>query len=207
VSLVTGSFLLTQELVLNYRKIYSTLCAEGIKVKMHSAALRKRVLRLKPIGIIHSPFKKIVGTPIQTVFSKNGNGTVEVLPEFKEGLHDLEGFSHIMLIYRFHKSRGYHLLCRPFLDEVQRGVFATRAPSRPNPIGISIVKIKEIRGNKIEVASLDVLDGTPLLDIKPYIPRFDAPAAKRVGWFEKASRKKRVRLMADNRFADKKPKE
>jgi tRNA-Thr(GGU) m(6)t(6)A37 methyltransferase TsaA len=140
--------------------------------------------------------------PIQTVFSKKGNGIVELFPEFKEGLRDLEGFSHIMLIYQFHKSKGYRLLCRPFFDEVQRGVFATRAPARPNPIGISIVKVRKIRGNKIAVASLDVLDGTPLLDIKPYVPRFDAPEPKRVGWFEEALGKKKARLKADNRFTD-----
>jgi len=169
---------------------------------MRNAVVRKRILRLKPIGVIRSPFKKIEGMPIQTAFSKTGHGTVELLPEFTEGLQDLEGFSHIMLIYQFHKSKGYRLLCRPFLDEEQRGIFATRAPARPNPIGISIVKVKKIRGNKIEVTSLDVLDGTPLLDIKPYIPRFDAPDPKRVGWFEKALGKKKPRLIADNRFAD-----
>ena len=164
--------------------------------------MRKRILRLKPIGMIRSPFKKVEGIPIQTVFSKKGNGIVELFPEFKEGLRDLEGFSHIMLIYQFHKSKGYRLLCRPFLDEVQRGVFATRAPARPNPIGISIVKVKKIRGNKIEVASLDVLDGTPLLDIKPYVPLFDAPEPQSVGWFKKALGRKKARLKADNRYAD-----
>jgi tRNA-Thr(GGU) m(6)t(6)A37 methyltransferase TsaA len=174
-------------------------------MKTSNTELRKKILRLRPIGIIRSPFKTVVGMPIQTVFSKKGNGIVELFPDFKEGLRDLEGFSHIMLIYQFHQSKGYRLLCRPFLDETQRGVFATRAPARPNPIGISIVQVKRIRGNKIEVASLDVLDGTPLLDIKPYIPRFDAPLTKRVGWFGKALRKKKPRLMADDRFADKKP--
>jgi tRNA-Thr(GGU) m(6)t(6)A37 methyltransferase TsaA len=176
-------------------------------MKMSNTELRKKILRLKPIGIIRSPFKKTVGMPIQTVFSTKGNGTVELLPEFKEGLRDLQAFSHIMLIYQFHKSKGYRLVCRPFLDEVKRGVFATRAPARPNPIGISIVKIKGICGNKIEVASLDILDGTPLLDIKPYIPRIDAFRTKRVGWVKKALGKKKARLMADNRFADIKPKE
>jgi tRNA-Thr(GGU) m(6)t(6)A37 methyltransferase TsaA len=171
---------------------------------MRHAALRKRILRLKPIGIIRSPFKKTVGMPIQSAFSKKGDGTVEILPEFKEGLQDLAGFSYIMLIYQFHKSKGYRLVCHPFMDEVKRGVFATRAPARPNPIGISIVKMKEIRGNKIEVASLDILDGTPLLDIKPYIPQFDAPVPRSLGWFEKALRKKKTRLIADNRFIDKK---
>jgi len=176
--------------------------AAFITMTTRSAVVRKKIFRIKPIGIIRSPFKKLVGMPIQAAFSKQGHGTVELLPEFKEGLQDLEGFSHIMLIYQFHKSKGYRLLCRPFLDEVQRGVFATRAPARPNPIGISIVKVKKIRGNKIEVAWLDVLDGTPLLDIKPYVPRFDAPEPERVGWFKKALGKKKARLKADNRFAD-----
>jgi len=157
-----------------------------------SAVVRKKILRIKPIGIIRSPFKKAGGHAHTDNILNKGKWTVELLPEFKEGLQDLEGFSHIMLIYQFHKSKGYRLLCRPFLDETQRGVFATRAPARPNPIGISIVQVKRIRGNKIEVASLDVLDGTPLLDIKPYIPRFDAPLTKRVGWFWKGIEKEKA---------------
>ncbi len=178
--------------------------AYTIKMNTRSTDVRKRILRLRPIGIIRSPFKKLEGIPIQAVFSKKGNGTVDLFPEFTEGLQDLEGFSHIMLIYQFHKAKGYQLVCRPFLDEVKRGVFATRAPARPNPIGISIVKIKKIRGNRIEVASLDVLDGTPLLDIKPYIPHFDAPAPKKVGWAKKALGKKKARKTADDRFISKK---
>jgi tRNA-Thr(GGU) m(6)t(6)A37 methyltransferase TsaA len=160
-------------------------------------------IHYQPIGIIHSPFKKVPGTPIQSTFSKDGEGTVELLPQFKQGLKDLKGFSHIILIYHLHKSRGYDLLCRPFLDEVKRGVFATRAPRRPNPIGLSIVRLKKIRNTTLSVAALDVLDKTPLIDIKPYIPQFDALTSPQVGWFEKALKKKKHRTRADNRFADK----
>ena len=131
----------------------------------------------------------------------DGEGTVEIFPKFKKGLKDLDGFSHIILIYHFHESEGYSLLCRPFLDDVERGLFATRAPRRPNPIGLSIVKLKEIDDNILRVSSLDVLDQTPLLDIKPYIPRFDSPETKKVGWFEKAVRKK-SNFISDDRFID-----
>ena len=160
-----------------------------------------------PIGIIHSPFKQPEGTPIQAAFSKCGEGTVELFSQFKQGLKDLEGFSHIILIYHFHKTRGYNLLCRPFLDDVKRGLFATRAPSRPNSIGLSIVRLQEISGTILTVDSLDVVDETPLIDIKPYIPQFDSPKAVKVGWFEKAFRKKYPTIIADNRFVEKKTEE
>jgi len=162
--------------------------------------LKKKGIQLNPIGIIHSPFTQIVGTPIQSTYSKNGEGTVEIFPEFKQGLKDLEGFSHIYLIYYFHKSKGYCLTCRPFLDNVERGLFAIRAPRRPNPIGLSIVKLKEIRDNIISVSSLDILDGTPLIDIKPYIPHFDAPKTTKVGWFKEVSEKNKGTIISDNRF-------
>ena len=160
-----------------------------------------------PIGIIHSPFKQLAGMPIQTAFSKNGEGTVELFPQFKQGLKDLEGFSHIMLIYHFHKSKGYDLLCRPFLDKIKSGLFATRAPSRPNPIGLSIVRLQGINDNTLSVSSLDVIDGTPLIDIKPHIPQFDSPKAVKVGWFENALKKKKPTILADNRFVDRKAEE
>jgi tRNA-Thr(GGU) m(6)t(6)A37 methyltransferase TsaA len=164
-------------------------------------------IQYKPIGIIHSPFKQPEGTPIQAAFTKNGEGTVELFPQFKQGLKDLEGFSHIILIYHFHKSKGYDLACRPFLDKVKRGLFATRAPSRPNPIGLSIVRLQGINDGILSVSSLDVIDGTPLIDIKPYIPQFDSLKTVKVGWFEKAFRKKHPTIIADNRFVEKKTEE
>lgn len=163
---------------------------------------KEKRIHYNPIGVIHSPFKQLVGIPIQTAFSKDGEGTVELFPQFKQGLKDLEGFSHIILIYHFHKSKGYDLLCRPFLDKVKRGLFATRAPRRPNSIGLSIVKLQEINGTTLTVSSLDVVDETPLIDIKPYVPQFDSPKAVKVGWVQKAFRKKHPTINADNRFVD-----
>lgn len=159
-------------------------------------------MKMHPIGIIHSPYKQKIGTPIQTSFSDSGQGTVEVFHKFKKGLKDLDGFSHIILIYYFHKSEGYSLLCRPFLDDVERGLFATRAPRRPNPIGLSIVRLNAINDNILSVSSLDILDETPLLDIKPYIPRFDSHEVLKAGWFDKAFKKKTHGIVADGRFID-----
>ncbi len=141
-------------------------------------------IELHPIGVIHSPFNDKGQTPIQPSRS-DAVGTVEVLPEYVEGLKDLDGFSHIMLFYVFHKSSGYSLTVTPFLDTQPRGLFATRYPARPNPIGFSIVHLLKIEGNLIEVDGIDVLDGTPLLDIKPYVPEFDVRANARAGWLDR----------------------
>jgi tRNA-Thr(GGU) m(6)t(6)A37 methyltransferase TsaA len=136
----------------------------------------------EPIGVIHSPFAKPEGTPIQPGGAKGVRGTVEVRSAFADGLRDLEGFSHVLLIYHFHLSEGYSLLVTPFLDDELRGVFATRAPRRPNAIGISVVRLIEIQGARLAIEDVDVVDGTPLLDIKPYVPQFDARQAERIGW-------------------------
>jgi len=142
-------------------------------------------IRYKPIGVIHSPFKEPEGTPIQSTVAKDINGSVEVFPEYVGGLKDLEGFSHIILIYHFHLSRKSSLEVKPYMDERTHGVFATRAPSRPNPIGISIVRLIKIKKNILQIRDVDILDGTPLLDIKPYVPEFDTRDIKRTGWLEK----------------------
>ena len=155
-------------------------------------------IELTPIGIVHSPYKEPRGTPIQGVFSKGQTGSVEIYPEYAEGLKDLEGFSHIILLYCFHKSSGYNLLCKPFLDTVKRGLFATRAPSRPNPIGLSIVKLLKIEDCILTIQSPDMIDGTPLLDIKPYIDAFDIKDDVRTGWYEAA--RKKTQTLADERF-------
>ncbi|RLG40287.1 MAG: tRNA (N6-threonylcarbamoyladenosine(37)-N6)-methyltransferase TrmO [Thermoproteota archaeon] len=141
-------------------------------------------IRYRPIGIIHSPFKDVRGMPIQPTGAKGIFGTVEVFPEFCEGLKDIEGFSHIILVYHFHRSKGYSLLVKPFVDDQKRGVFATRAPRRPNPIGISVVRLVRVEGCTLHVEGVDILDGTPLLDIKPYVPEFDARNNVRIGWLE-----------------------
>ena len=157
-------------------------------------------IELSPIGIIHTPYKDPQGVPIQPVFSKDVVGTVEVLPEYKKGLSDLDGFSHIILLYFFHKSTGYKLLCRPFLDNQERDLFATRAPRRPNPIGLSVVELLKIEDHVMTVGSPDILDGTPLLDIKPYVPEFDCRDTVKTGWYEKAGN--RTQTFADERFLD-----
>jgi len=138
--------------------------------------------------MIHSPFKEIEGMPIQPRGATGIKGTVEVFEGFQAGLTDLDGFSHIILLYHFHRSQGFNLLVMPFLDTVPRGLFATRAPKRPNAIGLSIVQLDQIKDKTLHIQNVDILDGTPLLDIKPYVPNFDAQAAVRTGWYEKAKK-------------------
>ncbi len=137
----------------------------------------------KPIGIIHTEFKGKMNVPIQPRFSKS-KGIAEIAPEYADGLKDLKGFSHIILIYFFHKSKGYRLTVKPFLDEKERGVFATRAPNRPNGIGISVVKLDKIENNILHVSNIDILDNTPLLDIKPYVKDYDSVDGIKQGWIE-----------------------
>jgi tRNA (adenine37-N6)-methyltransferase len=150
----------------------------------------KRVNKMKieytPIGIIHSPFNEPEGMPIQPAAASGVKGTVEMFEGFREGLKDLDGFSHIILLYHFHRSQGFKLSVTPFLDERPRGIFATRAPRRPNAIGLSIVRLDEIEDGILHIQNVDTLDGTPLLDIKPHIPGFDAPGEVRTGWVQKA---------------------
>lgn len=138
----------------------------------------------RPIGIIHSPRTTPEGTPIQPAAAADIIGTVEIDAAYRGGLVDLEGFSHIILLYHNHLVADFSLRVTPFLDDAPRGVFATRAPRRPNAIGLSIVELISVDADtgKLEVRGLDALDGTPLLDIKPYVPAFDAPSATRIGW-------------------------
>lgn len=137
---------------------------------------------MQAIGVIHSPFTDKGQMPIQASRS-TARGWINIYPEYQAGLQDLEGFSHIFLLYVFHCSSGYHLTVQPFLDQTNRGLFSTRYPCRPNPIGLSIVQINAIQENRIEIDGADVLDGTPLLDIKPYVPDFDQPMNVRSGWY------------------------
>jgi len=156
-------------------------------------------IRYKPIGIIHSPFKQPRGTPIQPAGARNIEGTVEIAPEYVDGLKDIEGFSHIILIYHFHLSKGYSLAVKPYMDDQSRGLFATRAPSRPNPIGISMVRLVRVDGNILLIRDVDIVDGTPLLDIKPYVPEFDTPEVEKTGWLEETVNKL-SRAKDDGRF-------
>jgi tRNA (adenine37-N6)-methyltransferase len=142
---------------------------------------------MRPIGVIRSPFTEKGQTPIQPTRSQ-AIGQVVVYSEFVQGLQDVEGFSHIILLYAFHRSEGYALRVKPFLDDQLRGLFATRHPCRPNPIGLSIVRLLARQDNVLEIEGVDVLDGTPLLDIKPYVPDFDVRQNTRVGWYETRSK-------------------
>jgi tRNA-Thr(GGU) m(6)t(6)A37 methyltransferase TsaA len=153
----------------------------------------------QPIGVVHSPFRDVEGVPIQPTAAAGIRGSVEVLPELVEGLQDLDGFSHIVLLYHFHLVRESRLTVTPFLDSRPRGVFATRAPTRPNPIGLSVVKLLGVEGNVLHVENVDIVDGTPLLDIKPYVPEFDHHAAERTGWLEQARGRVQAQK-ADGRF-------
>jgi len=156
-------------------------------------------MELRPIGVIHTPFTKRKGMPIQPAGGRDVEGTVEVYEEYRSGLRDLDGFSHIVLIYEFHRSRGFDLQVVPFLDTVLRGLFATRAPRRPNPLGLSVVRLDRIEDGVLHIRDLDILDGTPLLDIKPHVPEFDDPAKIRTGWLEEARKTVETRE-SDGRF-------
>ncbi|MEN8125897.1 MAG: tRNA (N6-threonylcarbamoyladenosine(37)-N6)-methyltransferase TrmO [Bacteroidota bacterium] len=136
------------------------------------------------IGTIFTPFNKKEGMPIQPVGAIGNRGRIEIKPEFAEGLANLDGFSYIILIYDFHKSEGFDLKIKPFLSEKEFGVFSTRAPKRPNSIGLSVVKLLSINDNIIEVENIDILNKTLLLDIKPYVPEFDIHNAEKIGWME-----------------------
>lgn len=142
---------------------------------------------LQPIGIIHSPFTDPAETPIQAVRS-TAAGEVEVFPQFAAGLQDLEGFSHIYLVYHFHRCGQAKLLVEPFLDDHKHGIFAVRHPDRPNHLGLSVVELTAVHGNILQIRGVDILDGTPLLDIKPYVPVFDERTNVRSGWYDSRSK-------------------
>ncbi|MFC1532151.1 tRNA (N6-threonylcarbamoyladenosine(37)-N6)-methyltransferase TrmO [Thermodesulfobacteriota bacterium] len=141
-------------------------------------------ITLQPIGIIHSPFKSKESFPIQGLYSSDAKGEVELFNEYSDGLKDIETFSHIILIYHFSKAGEIELVRPTFLDDEAHGVFASRHPCRPNGLGITIVNLIKCKGNILEVSAIDVIDGTPLIDIKPYIPRFDCFPDATEGWVE-----------------------
>ena len=142
-------------------------------------------IEYEPIGIIHSPFKVPKGVPIQSKSAKGICGTIEMFPEYREGLDGLNDFSHVILIYHFHLAKKSSLKVKPYMDDKMHGVFSTRSPSRPNPIGISIVHLVKIDNNIVHIENVDILDKTPLLDIKPYVPEFDIITVDKIGWLEK----------------------
>ena len=156
-------------------------------------------MQLTPIGLIHSPFSDLAQMPIQPTGAAGVKGRIELDPALTEGLKDLDGFSHIFVLYHFHRAAPARLQVTPFLDTEPHGIFATRAPTRPNPIGLSVLKLNEVRGSTLIVENVDILDGTPLLDIKPYVPAFDQPTAVRSGWLQGAADAVK-RTTSDDRF-------
>jgi len=172
-----------------------------INTKKPGETMKK--VEFNPIGIIHSPYKNLEGMPIQPVGARDVKGIIEIKNEYEDGLKDLDGFSHIILIYHLHLSKGYRLDVKPFLDTEKRGIFATRSPKRPNQIGLSVVRLEKVEGSNLYISDVDIIDGTPLLDIKPYIPHFDKQEEDElsIGWFEdkheEAADKK-----SDRRFID-----
>ena len=154
-----------------------------------------------PIGVIHSPFKDIKGMPIQPTGARGIAGTVEVDPAYSDGLKDLEGFSHIILIYHFHLSKSYALHVKPFMEDSEHGIFAIRGPRRPNSIGLSVVTLRSVEGRTLHIEDVDIVDATPLLDIKPYVPEFDAPENVRTGWLSQHARQV-DRARSDRRFEE-----
>ncbi len=159
----------------------------------------KMEISFKSIGVVHTPFTSREGMPIQPSGAAGILGTIELNEDLVDGLLDLSGFSHIYLIYHFHRSDGFKLQVTPFLDNKVHGVFATRAPMRPNQIGISVEKLLAVRGNILEIENVDILDGTPLLDIKPYIPAFDIYKTEKSGWMEN-NRNTPRQVKSDDRF-------
>jgi tRNA (adenine37-N6)-methyltransferase len=156
-------------------------------------------IEYQPIGIIHTPFENPVGMPIQPAGAAGISGSVQLFPEYAAGLQDLAGFSHIILLYHFHRSAGFDLMTTPFMGKQEHGLFATRSPRRPNPIGFSTVKLISIEGRFLYIEEVDMLNGTPLLDIKPYVPEFDRLKDCRTGWLER-ERGKVHNHKSDDRF-------
>jgi tRNA-Thr(GGU) m(6)t(6)A37 methyltransferase TsaA len=152
-----------------------------------------------PIGVVHSPFTALEGMPLQTIAAQGVAGSIELAPALHAGLKDLEAFSHLILLTHLHRMAGYALEVTPYLDDQPHGIFATRSPRRPNPIGLSAVRLIAVENGTLLIEDVDILDGTPLLDLKPYVPAFDARATERIGWF--AGRLDRVHTTrADERF-------
>lgn len=154
-------------------------------------------MKLEQIGIVRSPYDSREGVPIQNTFSES-EGKIELFEDFSEGIRDLDGFTHAYILYWFHLSEGFSLSVTPFMDTESRGLFSTRAPKRPNPIGLSIVEIQRVEGNVVHVKGLDVVDGTPLIDIKPYFGSIDPRPDASDGW---ATGKIGTAHVSDDRFS------
>jgi len=149
-------------------------------------------IKIKPIGIIHTPYREPKGMPIQGKFKKGIRGTIRLFSKYRIGLKDIEGFSHLILLYYFDRSKKEELIAKPFLEDREHGIFAIRSPHRPNHIGFSIVKLEEVKDNTIIFSEVDILDNTPLLDIKPYVKHFDSRHNVKSGWIDRHFKKGRI---------------
>jgi len=152
----------------------------------------KKGITIKPIGVIRTPYKEPRGMPIQGKFEKGVRGTILIFPQYRAGLKDIEGFSHLILLYYFNRSKEERLIGKPLLEDKEHGIFAIRSPHRPNHIGFSIVKMEKVSGNKITFSEVDILDGTPLLDIKPFVSHFDSRKNVKNGWIGKHFKNRRI---------------
>jgi tRNA-Thr(GGU) m(6)t(6)A37 methyltransferase TsaA len=161
---------------------------------------RHKEFTFRPIGLLTTPYHSKSGVPIQGIFDPESEGQASIFEEYEDGLQDIEGFSHLIMIYVFHRSQGYELVCRPYMEDSLHGVFTIRAPRRPNPIGFSVVRLRKREGRVLYLSEVDMLDGTPILDIKPFCPKFDHRKDVRVGWMENTFRDSGHRKISDDRF-------
>ncbi len=162
--------------------------------------MQSKQISINPIGIIHTPFNDIKGMPIQPLAAEGVKGHIELFPKYIEGLTDLAGFSHITLLYQLHKINGYDLIVKPFMDNKEHGIFATKSPKRPNAIGLSTVKLLGIENNVIHIEMVDMLNGTPLIDIKPFFSKFDNRTNTKSGWLDNQGNIPNRELRSDERF-------
>lgn len=162
--------------------------------------MQSKQITINPIGIIHTPFNNIKGMPIQPLAAKGVKGYIELFPKYIEGLTDLTEFSHITLLYHLHKINNFDLLVKPFMDTKEHGIFATKSPKRPNAIGLSTVKLLGIENNVIHIEMVDMLNGTPLIDIKPFFSKFDNRTNTKSGWLDNQGNIPTKELRSDERF-------
>ncbi len=162
--------------------------------------MNKESIEFKVLGVVESRFEHQTGTPIQGRLAPEETAVIRIYDEYTAGLKDIDGFSHIYVFFGFNRSDSGKLLVKPYLDTVERGIFATRSPLRPNPLGMTIVRLERIEGNKLHVSGVDILNGSPVLDIKPYIPAFDYHQPERIGWYQSKEQRDSL-VLADDRFA------
>ena len=158
-----------------------------------------QAITYRPVGVVRSPFTRLEGMPLQSVAAGDARASIEIRPDLAPGLRDLDGFSHVHVITHLHHGAPGGLELVPFLDDTVRGIFATRSPRHPNPIGLTVVRLIRVDGSTLEISGADLLDGTPVLDVKPYVPTFDSVAAERSGWLEKAAERVHE-VKSDRRF-------